>query len=403
MKDMAGFACEQDKPNQKPAGPGTFPLPALIALALSGFVTILTEALPAGLLPQIAGDLSVSQSAVGQTVTIYAIGSLIAAIPLTRATHKVRRRPLLTMTLAGFAIANIATALSTSYALTMTARFIAGISAGLLWALLAGYAARLVPDEQKGRAIAVAMAGTPLALSIGIPAATFLATLVGWRTCFTVMSAVAALLTIWVATNVPDFPGQASAEKVTLGSVLQISGVRPILFVTLAFVLAHNILYTYIVPLLQPAGMTGSVDVVLLVFGCLSVVGIWFVGLFVDRRLLLLSIISCLLFIAAMAILGFWPMLRSGVYLAIGLWGLAFGGAATIFQTAMARAAPQQTDIAQSMLVTGWNVAIAGGGVLGGTMLDHLGLAAFVPAVVALLMACLAVISTRRNAFQHSP
>ncbi|WP_025591093.1 MFS transporter [Agrobacterium tumefaciens] len=399
---MAGFAFKQDKPNRIPAGEEPFPLAALIALALSGFVTILTEALPAGLLLRIADDLSVSRTAVGQTVTIYAIGSLIAAIPLTRATQRLRRRPLLAMTLAGFAIANLATAFSTSYALTMSARLIAGISAGLLWALLAGYAARMVPDAQKGRAIAVAMAGTPLALSIGVPAATFMGTLVGWRTCFVAMSIVALLLLAWVSIKLPDFPGQASSERVALREVGKISGVRPILFVTLAFVLAHNILYTYIVPMLQPAGMVDSVDVVLFVFGCVSVVGIWLVGLFVDRRLLLLAIVSCSLFIAAMAILGLLPELRSGVYLAVGIWGLAFGGAATIFQTAMARAAPQQTDVAQSMLVTAWNLAIAGGGILGGTMLTQFGSAAFAPAVTALLMACLAVIAIRRNAFQHS-
>ncbi len=117
---------------------GRLPLPALIALALSGFVTILTEALPAGLLPQIAADLSVSQSGVGQTVTVYALGSLIAAIPLTRATQGVRRRPLLAATMLGFAIANLVTAVSASYLLTLIARCIAGISAGLLWALLGG-------------------------------------------------------------------------------------------------------------------------------------------------------------------------------------------------------------------------------------------------------------------------
>lgn len=67
-----------------------FPLSALIALALAGFVTILTEALPAALLPQIAADLSVSHSSVGQMVTVYAIGSLVAAFPYERYT---RRQP----------------------------------------------------------------------------------------------------------------------------------------------------------------------------------------------------------------------------------------------------------------------------------------------------------------------
>lgn len=127
--------------------PERLPLASLLALATAAFITILIEALPAGLLPQMAQGLTVSEAWVGQTVTFYAIGSLVAAIPLTAATQGMRRRPLLLSALAGFAVANTVTTFSGSYLLTMVARFLAGMSAGLLWALLAGYAARMVPDH----------------------------------------------------------------------------------------------------------------------------------------------------------------------------------------------------------------------------------------------------------------
>jgi len=131
------------------SGPGArearLPIAALLALALAGFVTILTEALPAGLLPQISAGLAISEAMAGQLVTIYAIGSLVAAIPLTAATRGVRRRPLLLAAIAGFVIANTITTVSASYVLTMAARFVAGVSAGLLWALAAGYASRRGP------------------------------------------------------------------------------------------------------------------------------------------------------------------------------------------------------------------------------------------------------------------
>ena len=121
------------------------PLIPLLALALGGFVTILTEALPAGLLPQISSGLNISEAMAGQLVTIYAIGSLLAAVPLTVMTQGMRRRPLLITAIAGFVVANTVTAFSDSYFLTMSARFVAGIAAGLLWALLPGYASRMVP------------------------------------------------------------------------------------------------------------------------------------------------------------------------------------------------------------------------------------------------------------------
>lgn len=188
------------------------PIAALLALAMAAFITILTEALPAGLLPQLAHGLQVSEAWVGQTVTIYAIGSLVAAIPLTAATRGLRRRPVLLMAIAGFVAANTVTAVSSSYPLTLLARFLAGVSAGLVWALLAGYAARMVHAHQRGRAIAIAMVGTPLALSLGVPAGTFLGQLVGWRMCFASMSGLAVLLLLWARVALPDFPARRQAS-----------------------------------------------------------------------------------------------------------------------------------------------------------------------------------------------
>lgn len=373
------------------------PIAALLALAMAAFITILTEALPAGLLPQLAHGLQVSEAWVGQTVTIYAIGSLVAAIPLTAATRGLRRRPLLLMAIAGFVAANTVTAVSSSYPLTLLARFLAGVSAGLIWALLAGYAARMVPAHQRGRAIAIAMVGTPLALSLGVPAGPFLGQLVGWRMCFASMSGLAVLLLLWARVALPDFPGQAPGQRIALARVVRLPGVRPVLCVVLAFVLAHNLLYTYIAPFLAAAGMGARTDLVLLVFGMTSLLGIWCVGVLIDRHLRTLTLASTAVFGLAAAALGMAGDVPAVVYIAVAAWGIAFGGAATLFQTALANAAGDAADVAQSMLVTAWNSAIAGGGLVGGVLLQRYGAGAFAPALVVLLIVTFVVVWRARQ------
>lgn len=372
------------------------PIAALLALALAGFITIVTEALPAGLLPQISAGMNISGALAGQFVTLYAVGSLVAAIPLITATQGMRRRPLLLLALAGFVVANTVTAFSGNYVITMAARFLAGVSAGLVWALLAGYAARMVPDEKKGRAIAIAMVGTPLALSLGVPAGTLLGSLIGWRMCFGIMSVMAVGLMVWVRIRVPDFAGLAAGKRLPLRQILTLAGVRPVLFVVLTFVLAHNIFYTYIAPFLASVGMAERTDLILLVFGVASLIGIWVIGVFVDRYLRLLTLISTVLFALSAFVLGVMNDMPAAVYMAVAVWGLSFGGAATLFQTAIARNAGDAADVAQSMLVTAWNLAIAGGGIVGGILLDSLGSTAFSPAVVLLLLSALAVIWAAR-------
>ena len=353
------------------------PMAGLFALAMTGFICILTETLPAGLLPLLASGLNVSQSLAGQTVTAYAAGSLLAAIPLTIATRRWPRRNVLLLTIVGFFLFNSITALSSSYILTLIARFFAGVSAGLAWSLIAGYARRMVEPHQQGRALAVAMAGTPIALSLGVPLSTWLGNVVGWRIAFGIMSFLTLVLIGWVLAKVPNYAGQTSAQSMALGKVLATPGVVGVLAVVATWMLGHNILYTYVAPLVALAGLSSYVDIVLLVFGPAVLIGIWLTGKVVDGHLRKAVLCSLAGFGISALAFGIWPRQPVILFVGIGLWGLSFGGAATLLQTALADVAGDGADAALSMNVVVWNSAIAGGGLLGGVLLDHMGAGAF--------------------------
>jgi predicted MFS family arabinose efflux permease len=105
-----------------------------------------------------------------------------------------------------------------------------------------------------------------------------------------------------------------------------------VLFVVLAFVLAHNILYTYIAPFLMRAGMAERTDVVLLVFGMTSLFSIWVVGVLIDRYLRALTLASTVLFGLAAWLLGMAGGDPIAVYAAVVMWGVAFGGRRPCFR-----------------------------------------------------------------------
>ncbi|MGC0053918.1 MFS transporter [Brucella pituitosa] len=362
------------------------PIAALLALAMSGFICIVTETLPAGLLPQIGNGLGVSQALAGQTVTAYAVGSLLAAIPLTIATSSWRRRNVLLLTLAGFLVFNMVTAVSNNYWLTLTSRFFAGVAAGLAWSLLAGYARRMVSPDQQGKAMAIAMVGTPIALSLGVPIGTWLGTAVGWRAAFWIMSALTIVLVFWVIAKVPDYPGIKRSGRIPLTKVLRTPGVLSVLAVVIMWMLAHNILYTYIAPFVAPAGLSNRVDLVLLVFGITALAGIGVTGKLVDRALrktVLASLLVFTMIALAFALLSASPTLE---FTGVAIWGLTFGGAATLLQTALADTAGDGADVALSMNVVAWNSAVAGGGIVGGILLNTYGVSSFSWAVVLLLV-----------------
>ena len=330
----------------------------------------------------------------GQMVTAYALGSVLAVIPMTIATRGWRRRNVLLLTIVGFLLFNSITALSSQYGVTLVARFFAGVAAGLAWSLLAGYARRMVAPHQQGRALALAMVGTPIALSLGVPLGTWLGGLVGWRTTFGLMSALTLLLIVWVLVKVPDYPPQPAHQRLSLGQVLTTPGVRPVLAVVISWMLAHNILYTYIAPFVARAGLAERVDLVLLVFGIAALVGIWLTAKLVEPLLRKTVLVSLVTFAAVTLVFGFLGSVPQVIYLGVAVWGLSFGGAATLLQTALADAAGEGADVALSLNVLAWNSAIAASGVVGGVLLETWGAASFPWAMTLLLLVALVIACT---------
>jgi predicted MFS family arabinose efflux permease len=375
------------------------PILALLALAMAGFICILTETIPAGLLPQISQGLNISPSLAGQWVTAYAAGSLLAAIPLTLLTRSWSRRVVLLSTVCGFLLFNTLTAVSSDVVIILIARFFAGASAGLAWSLIAGYARRMVVPSLQGRALALAMVGTPIALSLGVPAGTWMGSLLGWRLTFAAMSGLSLILIGWILLAVPNYPGQSATQKMPLGAVLRLPGVGAVLGVVLTWMLAHNILYTYIAPFIASAGLAHRVDVVLLIFGMAALGGIFIIGKIIDTHLRKAVLLSLSIFAAVSVIFGLSTPTPAVIYAGIAVWGLTFGGAATLLQTALADAAGEYADVALSMNVVTWNSAIALGGLTGGMLLEHVGSQSFPWAILLLLLVALGIALRAKQGF----
>ena len=143
--------------------------------------------------------------------------------------------------------------------------------------------------------------------------------------------------------------------------------------------------------------MGGSIDLVLLIFGTASILSIWIVGAHIGRRLRTLTITGTILVAIAATVLATLVDSPALVYIAVTLWGLGWGGVPTLLQTALGDAGGDAGDIALAMLVTLWNVAMAGGGVAGGVLLDFLGPTSFPWSVLVLLLPVLLVVLAART------
>lgn len=376
------------------------PWGGLLVLFSAGFLSIINETTPAGLLPQIADALGVDEPAAGQLVTVYAVATALTAVPLSLVLVRWGRRTVLIAALGAFVVANLVISFTTSFALVLAARFVAGVGAGLIWTNLAAYAGRLAPPALQGRAMAVANAGTPVALSIGLPLGTLLGTAGGWQLTFGAAAVAGILIIIWAFVALPNVPGViADAEPPRLGATLRSPGIMTILLVMCGFFLAHNVLYTYVAPLSARAGVADRIEWVLLLFGIAALVSIWITGIVIDRHHRLLTVLGMFLLAAAAMLLALLTVHPVFVPVAAVVWGLGFGGGATWFLTAGFRAAGEAIAAPMVTLV---NVMIGAGGILGAVLIGNLGVLSLPwAALVIMVPVALVALLGRRHAFPH--
>jgi predicted MFS family arabinose efflux permease len=376
--------------------PDAFPWWGLLALATAAFTDVVTDLLPAGLLPQMSGALGVPEARIGLLVSAFAAASALAAIPVTAVLRGLPRRPVLQWVLTGFALLDAVTAVSSWYPLTFLARLAAGVMGGALWSMLAGYAARMVPARQRGRAIAVVLAGITVALCGGLPAGTALAGALGWRAGFGLLAGVALLVVAWIRWQVPSFPGEPATRRDPVRRVARLPGIPAVLAVTLLLLTGHQAMYTYVAPLAP-----GRTSLVLLVFGGATVAGIWITGIVADSHLRPVLLASLTLVALAMLTLGLAARDPAALLAAAALWGAAFGGAPTLLQTALVDASgPDSADVATALQTTVYNAGIAAGSLAGGLVLGGAGAAGLPWVTLSFTVAALATAAAaRRRAF----
>ncbi len=149
-------------------------------------------------------------------------------------------------------------------------------------------------------------------------------------------------------------------------------GVAVILAVIVAWMLAHNIVYTYISSYLGDGDLRLPVDVALVTFGVAALLGLGLTGAVIDHALRPLVLASLAAFVAAGVVLLVGHGSVVAVLVGIVVWGLSFGGAATQLLTAVSIATGENADVANSMLGVAFNVAIFTAGVIGAVVIGHL-------------------------------
>ncbi|QNP75254.1 MFS transporter [Streptomyces roseirectus] len=376
---MASSRSRQSPPAVEtvPPAPGRRPWLAVLAVAFGVFTVTTTETMPIGLLPEMAAGLGVSEGSVGLTVTLYGLFAGALAPFLTAATRRLDRGRLLVVVLAVFVVGNVLTATATGYAWLMLVRLLVGFIHGVLWAIVASVAVRLVPPERAVRATAVVFSGISLASVVGVPLGTVVGQWLDWRAAFWGLAACSAVALAATVLLVPPMPPSGGVHLAELPRLLRAGNLRTALAVTAIVVVGHYAAFTYVTPfLLRNVGVpSDAVGVLLLGVGVAGVAGNFLSGTLIGRgpalRTVLLALLACTG--ASMALLLLTDSWLPGALFFLLAWGFAYSALPVALQTLVFRSAPRAREAATSLYVLCFNISIALGALTGALALDHSG------------------------------
>ena len=266
----------------KPSLPPVVPL-----LGTAVFAQGTSEFMVAGLVPDIASDLSVSIPAAGLLTSAFAVGMAVGAPFMALLAMRWPRRLALVAFLAAFVVAHVAAALTGSFEVLVATRVVGALAnAGFLAVGLATVTGIVAPDA-KGRALAVLLAGTTIACVAGVPGGALLGGLWGWRSAFWAVALLCVPALVAVVTSVPA--GRDGATPPSARGELRVLR-RPALLATLLLGALVNgatfCSFTFLAPVLTDvAGIDAAwIPGMLALFGGGAFLGVRLAGRSSDTR-----------------------------------------------------------------------------------------------------------------------
>ncbi|WP_248800416.1 MFS transporter [Pseudomonas sp. MWU13-2105] len=351
-------------------------LPILL-LSAAGFTVLTTEFVIVGLLPSISRDLDISIPQAGLLVTLFAFTVAAFGPFLTAYFSRFERRRLFISILVMFGLANSLAALAPNIGVMAVARLLPALGLPVFWALASETAVDIVGPDYAGRAIEKIGFGIVCATVFGIPVGTLISDAWGWRSAFAILALVALVKALLLWRYLPAT--RLHLEQVSLRSQFGVLR-RPLMIghVLLSILVFCGMFtaYTYLADILERlAGFNGTVvGWCLMGFGAVGLIGNSLGGRMVDRHPLIASMVFCAFMIGGMVALV--PSIHStlGLAVAMGVWGVTQAALFLVSHVRLMKVAPHAPAFAASLNIAGANLGIGLGALVGGRVIDNLGL-----------------------------
>lgn len=347
----------------------------IYALSLVAFAMTTAEVLPTSMLPLMATGLNASEGLVGQAITATAIAAIVISLSIGRIVGRRDRRLIMIIFTIALVISNLGVALAPNVWVMLASRMALGAAIGVNWGLMPSVGLRIGPPGHVARALSIIVAGASLSGLVSAPLAALLGDAFGWRWVYAAATTIAGISVLALIRYLPHMPQQETTRQVHMGQTLRLPGLLPgMIGMMLAFGGAQTF-YTYVVPFLEDvAGVKGGmVSIVLLVAGATGLAGNLLAakplqtninGTFALAVGMLTLVLALLLlfgtsFAICLPLIATWAFFRNVVGVGGNSW--------------IAQGYPHHAEGAGGLLVTFIQASMMLGAMLGGVLIDSVG------------------------------
>jgi MFS transporter, DHA1 family, inner membrane transport protein len=185
----------------------------LLLLAGVNFLTIMDFMIMMPLAPQLKRIFEMSPTQWSSIVSSYTFAAAFSGIISIFLIDKFDRKKSLLFLMVGFCIATFLIGMSNSYFWLIISRSVAGLFGGVLGALLLAIVGDIVPNQRRGQAVGIVMAGFSAAAALGVPFGLYFGTKFSWHIPFFAISVMSVLLITGIIIVMPPIRSHLKTSK----------------------------------------------------------------------------------------------------------------------------------------------------------------------------------------------
>lgn len=345
----------------------------LVGMTVSAFIFNTSEFMPIGLLTDIAGSFSISESKAGMLITVYSWIVMLLSLPLILLVSKIDFRKLFMGTIALFGICQIMSVLAPTYGVLMASRIGVACTHAIFWSIASPVAIRLVNEEHRSFALSMVVTGTSIATIAGLPLGRLVGQYMGWRITFLIVGIIAFAVLVYMAFVFPKIASGEQFHVKDLPALLK-NPVLVCLYVqTILFVLGYYTVYSYIEPFMQQVAklQNNVITIVLLIFGAMGLLGSYlFSKLYDKHRFTFIGAVMATLLVWLLLLLPASKSLATMVLLC-AFWGITAMAFNVTTQSEVIRSVDEKGSAVATAIYSGlFNLGIGGGSWIGGIVCD---------------------------------